>query len=53
MNLEKGVDVQVLYVDGKPHTARVDMGKFMMGSALWTLLGGTAFAGAGVLLALK
>ncbi|MEU1406431.1 DUF3592 domain-containing protein [Streptomyces sp. NPDC005728] len=53
MNLEKGLDVQVVYEDGKPHTARVNMRKYMMGSAMWTLLGGVAFAGAGVLLALK
>ncbi|MFJ4369032.1 DUF3592 domain-containing protein [Streptomyces chartreusis] len=53
MNLERGLEVQVLYEDGKPHTARVNMRKYMMGSAMWTLLGGAVFAGAGVLLALK
>ncbi|WP_186831870.1 DUF3592 domain-containing protein [Streptomyces sp. ISID311] len=52
MNLERGLEVQVVYEDGKPHRARVNTRKYMMGSAMSTLLGGVAFAGVGVLFAL-
>ncbi|MEW2118990.1 DUF3592 domain-containing protein [Streptomyces sp. NPDC005474] len=53
MNLARGLEVQVVYERGKPQTARVLMWKHMMGPAVYMLLSAVAFAGAGVLIALK
>ncbi|MHB9863419.1 DUF3592 domain-containing protein [Streptomyces sp. YIM S03343] len=53
MNLEMGLEVQVVYEDGNPQTARVLMRKHMMGPAMYLLLNAVAFTGAGELIALK
>ncbi|MFF5016194.1 DUF3592 domain-containing protein [Streptomyces sp. NPDC001165] len=53
MNLAAGLEVQVVYERGKPRTARVVRWKHMMGPAVYMLLSAVAFAGAGVLIALK
>lgn len=53
LNLARGLEVQVVYEGGKPQTARVLLWKHMMGPAVYMLLIAVAFAGAGVLIALK
>ncbi|MET7795942.1 DUF3592 domain-containing protein [Streptomyces decoyicus] len=54
LNLARGLEVQVVYEDGKPKTARVLMWKYMMGPAVYLMLSAVAFTGAAAaLLALK
>ncbi|MFK0292828.1 DUF3592 domain-containing protein [Streptomyces sp. NPDC090442] len=53
MNLARGLEVQVVYEDGKPQTARVLRRKDTVAPVVYLLLSAVAFAGGAVLLALK
>ncbi|MER6548828.1 DUF3592 domain-containing protein [Streptomyces sp. NPDC001250] len=50
VGLETGRGVPVLYEGRRPQTARVQMWRYMMGTAVSLLLGGMAFIGAGALI---
>ncbi|WP_369394587.1 DUF3592 domain-containing protein [Streptomyces sp. CG1] len=52
-NLARGLELQVVYEDGNPQSARVLMWKHVRGPAVDPLLSGVVFAEAGVLIVLK